>query len=195
MRNLFAVAVGCIGSAVSAETLRFEGVLGNSGELEKPVTFGSMARETRGLGAAYDAARGVLYDRAGSGRLNAYALDGRLLAQYKLPDSQDHRDMMTLCGDHLVMLLGGQLHKLRLNAPDGAAAGKVAAAITEPDGLSSSARGGRIAVRNKAGKLVLLNPADDTVTAFGEAAVDGFTGMDWDEKGDFYLVASKVAYK
>jgi len=112
MRGILSVAVGFLGLAAAAETLRFEGVLGNSGELDRPVTFGSMARETRGLGAAYDAAGGVLYDRAGSGTLNAYALDGRLLAQFGVGDRADaggavpreiHRDPVGLlviqCGE------------------------------------------------------------------------------------------------
>ena len=185
----------CVCLSVSAETLRFEGVLGNSGELDKPVTFGSMKRETRGLGAVYDASRGVLYDRAGSGLLNAYSLDGRLLAQYKIAPDEDHRDMMTLCGEHLVMLLGGRLYKLRLNATAGSTAEKVSAAITDPDGLSSSARNGRLAVRNKTGQIVLLNPADDTIEPFGEALGDGFNGMDWDDEGDFCLIFGKVAHK
>jgi hypothetical protein len=180
---------------VFAETLRFEGVLGNSGELDKPVTFGSLKRETRGLGAAYDAARGVLYDRAGSGTLNAYALDGRLLAQYKIAPDEDHRDRMTLCGEHLVMLLGGKLYRLRLSAPDGSAAEKVSAAISEPDGLSSSARDGRVAVRDKAGRLYLLSPSDDAAAPFGESAGHRFNAMDWDEAGAFYLFTGKEAHK
>lgn len=195
MRSLVAIGLCSMGVLSWAETLRFEGVLGNSGELDKPVTFGSMARETRGLGAAYDASRGVLYDRAGSGTLNAYALDGRLLAQYRLPAEEDHRDTMTLCGEHLVMLLGGKLYRLRLNAPDGAAAVKVSAAVREPDGLSSSARDGRVAVRNKVGQIVLLNPADDTLMPFGEAPGQYCKGMDWDDKGDFFLVFDKAAHK
>ncbi len=195
MRHFLLMATGCLGLAASAETLRFEGVLGNSGELERPVTFGSMRSETRGLGVAYDAVRGVLYERAGRGTLNAYALDGRLLAQHTISDGEDNRDRMTLCGEHLVMLLRGQLFKLRLNAPNGTAAEKIMVAITEPDGLSSSAREGRVAVRNKAGQLFLLNPNNDTAEAFGEAPGSIWTGMDWDEKGGFFVVFSKVAHK
>jgi len=195
MRTFLLIVFGFIGIMVGAETLRFEGVLGNSGELDKPVTFGPMTRETRGLGAAYDASRGVLYDRAGSGVLNAYALDGRMLAQYKIPPSEDHRDALTLCGEHLVMLLGGQLYKLRLNAANGAAAEKITVALADPDGLSSSARKGRVVVRSKTGKMVLLNPADGASESFGEAAGDGFNGMDWDDAGAFFLVFGKVASK
>ena len=187
------VGYGCL--SAGAETLRFEGVIGNSGELDKPVTFGSMARETRGLGAAYDAARGALYDRAGSGRLNAYALDGRLLAQYRLPEDQDPRDAMTRCGGHLVLLLGGRLYRLPLNAPDGAAAERIAAAVAEPDTLSSSAREGRVAVREKAGRLLLLNPADGSAAPFDEAPGAYCGGMDWDETGDFFIVFGKTAHK
>jgi hypothetical protein len=170
-------------------------VLGNSGELDKPVTFASMQRGTRGLGVAYDAKRGVLYERAGSGRLNAYALDGRLLAQYAISADENRFDAMTLCGEHLVMLLGGRLYALRLNAPDGATPAKVEAAISEPVVLSSSAREGRVAVRGKTGKVVLLNPADGAVTPFGDAPGEYCNGMDWDDKGDFYIVFGKEANK
>lgn len=194
MRAIAILTGVCLCLSVSAGTLRFEGVLGNSGELEKPVTFGSMARGTRGLGVAYDAVRGVLYERAGSGRLNAYALDGRLLAQHAISADESHSDMMTLCGEHLVMLLGGRLYQLRLNAPDGAAAEK-AAAIVDPEVLSSSAREGRVAVRNKAGQVVLLNPADGAVTPFGEAPGSYCNGMDWDDKGGFFLIFGKEANK
>ena len=33
--------------------------------MEKPVLFNKVDRNTRGLGAVYDASKGVLYDRAG----------------------------------------------------------------------------------------------------------------------------------
>ena len=193
MKFVLAAAIGCFWSAASAETLRFEGVLGNSGELDKPVTFGSMKRETRGLGVAFDAARGVLYDRAGSGTLNAYALDGRLLAQYVLPTKEDPRDRMTVCGKRLVLLLGGQLFKMRLSAPEGAAVEKMAVSLADPEVLSSSARDGRVAVRTKAGQVVLANPADDTLTPFGDAPGSHCNGMDWDDKGKFFLVFGKEA--
>ena len=179
-----------------AETVRFEGVLGNSGELENPVTFSPMRRDARSLGVVFDAERGVLYERAGHGRLNAYMLDGRQVAQYPLPDSNDHRDMMTLCGDRLVLLLGGQLCTLPLNAPTGTAAQKIQVDIEAPDTLSSSARDGRIAIRSKSGRLVLFSPADGTATPFGEAAAPGpCLGMDWDADGAFFIVFGKTAYK
>lgn len=192
MRSFLFFAVGCVALSAGAESLRFEGVLGNSGELDRPVTFGPPAR---GLGAAYDAARGVLFDRAGSGRLNAYALDGRLLAQYVLPAGQDPRDAMTLCGDTLVLLLGGQLYTLRTDAASGAAAAKLAAPVEAPDTLSSSARQGRVAVRAKSGRLYLLNPTDGRAEAFGEAPGESCNGMDWDERGDFFVLFGKEANK
>lgn len=178
-----------------AETLRFEGVLGNSGELEKPVLFGSMARGTRGLGVAYDAARGVLFERAGGGRLNAYALDGRLHAHYGLPESNDSRDMMTLCGDRLVLLLSGKLYTLPSAAPSGAKADAVAPEVTDADTLSSSAREGRVAVHTKAGRLLLVNPADGAVTPFGDAPGQYCNGMDWDAEGNFFILFGKEANK
>jgi len=185
----------CLALTLPADTLQFEGVIGNSGERERPVTFAPLQRDIRGLGAAFEPRRGVLFDRAGSGRLNAYALDGRLLAQYSLPAGADRSDAMTLCGDHLVLLLRGQLYTLRTDAPDGTAAEKIKCSIVEPEGLSSSARDGRVAVRTKPGALYLLDPANGATTPFGQAPGTPFTGMDWDADGDFFVIFSKTAHK
>ena len=193
MRGILFTALCLAALSAAAETLRFEGVLGNSGELDRPVTFGSMARETRGIGAAYDAARGALYSRAGSGTLNAYALDGRLLAQYRLPTDENHRDAMALCGGRLVMLLGGKLYRIGLGAPDGAAAEKIETAVRDPEVLSASARAGRVAVWCKGGRVCLLDPADGAAEPLGEAPGDGLAGMDWDAQGALVLVFGKVA--
>ena len=196
LRMRFLLTFVCVSWFADAETVRFEGVLGNSGELDNPVTFAPMRRDARSLGVVFDAERGMLYERAGHGRLNAYMLDGRQVAQYTLPDTNDHRDMMTLCGDRLVLLLGGQLYTLPLNAPTGTAAQKIQVDIEAPDTLSSSARDGQIAIRSKSGRLVLFSPADGTVTPFGEAAVsEPCQGMDWDERGAFFIVFGKTAYK
>lgn len=195
MRTFFLLLLLNVGLFSNADSLRFEGVLGNSGELDKPVTFGSMQRETRGLGVAYDAKKGVLYERAGAGRLNAYALDGRLLAQYGVATKDAPSDMMTLCGDTLVLLIGGQLFTLQLNLPAGAVAEKVTALIADPETLSSSSRENRVAVRSKAGQLVLLNPANNTVMPFGEAPGSYCKGMDWNQEGDFFLIFGNEAHK
>ncbi len=194
-RLLLAIILGCTNLSICAETLRFEGVLGNSGELENPVLFGSVARGTRGLGVAYDASCGVLYERAGSGRLNAYALDGRMLAHYALPESNDHRDMMTLCGERLVLLLSGKLYTLPLAAPAGEKAAALAPEVTDADTLSSSAREGRVAVHTKAGRLLLVNPSDGSLTPFGEATGNYCSGMDWDAEGNFFILFGKEANK
>ena len=191
---LTALAGMCL--TAGADAVRFEGVLGNSGELDNPVTFGPMRRDMRSLGVTFDAVRGVLYERAGNRRLNAYTLDGRQIAHYAIPETFDHRDMMTLCGDTLVLLLGAQLYTLPLNAPEGTTAQKLSVEIDAPDTLSSSAHDGRVAVRSKSGRLVLLSPADGAVTPFGEAIAQGpCLGMDWDADGSFFIVFGKTAYK
>lgn len=194
-RLVLAITLGCASLSACGETLRFEGVLGNSGELERPVLFGPTARGTRGLGVAYDAGRGVLFDRAGSGRLNAYALDGRMLAHYVLPESNDTRDAMTLCGERLVLLINGKLYALAAAAADGTAAAPIVPDITEADTLSSSSRAGRVAVRTKTGRLALLNPAEGTLAAFGEAPGNSCHGMDWDAEGNFFAVFGKEAHR
>ncbi|HBC86720.1 MAG TPA: hypothetical protein DCZ94_07190 [Lentisphaeria bacterium] len=101
-----------------ADVITCEGVLGNSGEqgaslvrLEDGVT--------SGFGIVCDR-YGSLWDRGGS-NLNRYAVDGRLLASYKLPKVQVDRnsDMIALIGDTLILRLGNQLYSLSIDAPAG----------------------------------------------------------------------------
>jgi hypothetical protein len=181
--------------AVHAGRLQFEGVIGNSGEMGRPVLFGKVHRNARGLGAAYDAGKGVLYDRAGEGTLNAYALDGRMLARYKLPQSGNHQDRITICGNHLVLLLNNRLYTLPTGAPDGTEASPVNNSVKEPVLLSSSSRDGSLAILCKDRRILLFNPDTSAEEEFGKAPEGRFTGMDWDADGNFYLLQGKTAHK
>ena len=114
---LLAVAGMC---SCQAETLIADGVLGNSGEQGPSlVRFGS--EPARGLGVVVDQA-GSLWDRAGQGVLNRYAADGRLTGHYRIAQSTDGHDQLTVVGDLLVLQLGNHLFTLPLSAASGSEA-------------------------------------------------------------------------
>jgi len=101
--------------AESRYELRFAGILGNSGDSAAAlVTF--EGRLAAGMGPVLDDAN-TLWERGGSRQLNRYALDGRLLASFELPDSHDRSDQLVHAGDHLVMKLRKTLYALPLSAP------------------------------------------------------------------------------
>jgi hypothetical protein len=103
---------------LGAQHISFAGVLGNSGEQGS-----SMVRfaptSARGLGMVYDS-YGTIWDRAGSGRLNRYALDGRLLASYSIATGDSRFDRDTLADKNIILLLSGSLYRLPIDAPPGA---------------------------------------------------------------------------
>lgn len=115
-------AVFSVLGSLSAETLRCTGILGNSGAQGATlVRFGE--KTASGMGVVYDST-GSLWDRGGEGKLNRYALDGRLLASYSLPvsGSLHEKDTAVLFPEMLLVKLGKQLHTLPVNAPPGTAA-------------------------------------------------------------------------
>lgn len=124
--------------------LRFAGSLGNSGDSAQTlVTF--QGRLASGMGPILDDA-GTLWERGGSRQLNRYALDGRLLACFALPDSTDRADQLTRAGGQLVMKLGKALYALPLDAVPGAAPRRLAGGA---DVLSSNAFESRLAVADQ----------------------------------------------
>lgn len=107
------------GGLAQADTLQFAGVLGNSGEQGSSlVKFGP--GDVSGMGVIADE-YGSLWDRAGSGTLNRYAADGRLLASYKLPVTAVNRndDGIVLVSKAVVLRLGKGLYALPVDAPTG----------------------------------------------------------------------------
>lgn len=103
---------------LGAQHITFAGVLGNSGEQGSSlVRFAPTL--AHGLGVVYDS-YGTIWDRAGSGRLNRYALDGRLLATYSIATGDSHFDRETLAGRNIILLLSGRLYRLSIDAPLGA---------------------------------------------------------------------------
>ncbi|MEI7730485.1 MAG: hypothetical protein WCO56_12990 [Verrucomicrobiota bacterium] len=117
--------------STQAQTITWDGVLGNSGQQGAAlVRFGSVGSSTKGpiaggtaagMGVAYDRF-GSLWDRGGSGTLNRYALDGRLLGQYQIPHGIGRNDQLILVGDTLVMQLQDKLFTLPITAAAGTAA-------------------------------------------------------------------------
>jgi hypothetical protein len=160
------------GGATAGWTLRAVGVLGNSGEEgEALVRFG--AKPARGMGVAVDGS-GAIWDRGGDRTLLRYAPDGRLLGSYPLPGGSDTRDRVTLAGDWLVLLLGGQLYRLPVSAAPG----------TAPENLKQSARtisasshGGKVAFAAET-ELGLLDPASGERTVVGAGPQDNWSDIE-----------------
>jgi hypothetical protein len=117
MAALFIVAA----PVAAAETIVCEGVLGNSGGQGADLVRMGDVKAVRGMGVVCDRYQS-LWDRAGDGVLNRYALDGRLLAQYAIAKGTDGRDQLTLVGDVLVLQVAGKLYTLSIDAPAGSAA-------------------------------------------------------------------------
>ena len=144
----------CIATPVVGAKLRFAGVLGNSGDSAATlVTFSQ--KPACGFGPVLDG-ENAIWERAGSTRLNRYALDGRLLASFPLPDSNNKlRDQMTLAGKFLVFHFGRGLYRLPIEAASGSE-------LERLDGnaelMSPSAWRGKVAILTD-GQLFWLNPA------------------------------------
>jgi len=150
-RNIILAFCCCMTSAVTAFSeparLRCVGVLGNSGEQGATLVRFSenRSRDQRdGLGIVCDRF-GTLWDRAGVGRLNRYALDGRLVASVDLPTKRaTHLDAATLVDDALVLLLKDDLWLLDVAAEKlefkGDAVAEVSAAIEAGRIVSSRAK-------------------------------------------------------
>ncbi len=138
-------------SSLAAAELRFAGTLGNSDD-SQAVFAGKLFS---GIGPVLDN-EGTLWERGGSTRLNRYALDGRLLASFEIPEGDERgSDQMTRVGDLLVLKLKKALYTLPLNA---AAGTKPARLKGEVDALASSAQGNRVMVIEK-DALATVDPA------------------------------------
>jgi len=173
-----------IASSLAAAELRFAGTLGNSDD-SQAVFAGKLFS---GIGPVFDE-EGTLWERGGSTRLNRFALDGRLLASFEIPEGDERgSDQMTRVGDLLVLKLKKALYTLPLNA---AAGTKPARLKGEVDALASSALGNRVMVIEKDAlaaidpatgeRMPMMQPgaqirslhveADGTICGFGEGKV------------------------
>lgn len=176
--------------SAGAEQIVCAGVLGNSGEAgDTLVRFGPVGSHDSGLGVVYDRL-GSLWDRAGKGTLNRYAPDGRLLAQYRIPDGgggwQD-QDAIALAGDTIVMKLGRRLYTLSVTAPPGSEPNDLG---VEAERMSLGSANGRVAAYAN-GKLFLL----DAETGRTQQVAESGGGVAWLELGPDEAVYAVVDWK
>lgn len=143
-RRVMAAAVLGLAPPCFAGSLTCEGVLGNSGE-QGAALVRFAAEPARGMGVAYDRF-GSLWDRGGAGVLNRYALDGRLLATYRIAKESGDSDQLALAGDTLVLLLRGALFTLGIASPAGSEAQPLKVGA---DAISFHAHGTQLAARSK----------------------------------------------
>lgn len=148
------VVMGVFALAARADEIVREGVIGNSGAQGRTLVRFSKD-PAKGMGVVRDRF-GSLWDRGGGGVLNRYAVDGRLLATYKLPARGGGSDKLTIAGDTLVMLIGSQLYKLDV-ADKGAKNPEELKIRAEK--ISFGSANGRIACVDKERRLFWLDPA------------------------------------
>jgi sugar lactone lactonase YvrE len=143
MRTILLVTfllAGPVAQAAPSAALHFHGVLGNSGEQGTTlVRFATKTdlRRVVGIGVACDRF-GTLWSRGGDGRLDRYAVDGRLLAQFAIPTSTHGGDRLVLLGNFLVMQLNERLWTLPVTAAAGQQPAPLKIKVTR---LSFSAEG------------------------------------------------------
>ncbi len=115
---LFALISSTLSIHSMAGTIVCDGVLGNSGEQGNSLVKYE-GGTTSGIGVVCDR-YGTLWDRGGTA-LNRYAVDGRLLASYRLPkvNADRNSDAIALSGDTLILRLGKSLYSLSIDAPAG----------------------------------------------------------------------------
>jgi hypothetical protein len=156
----------------NAATLVNEGVLGNSGEAgQSLVRFGGKFRDSRaftqpqgmpteaGMGVVLDRF-GFLWDRGGTGVLNRYAVDGRLVGQYKIPPGAAQNDQLTLVGDNLILQLKSKLYSLPVTSPNGSEARPL---NRDSQAISFGTFGGKFASLQGA-KIFLIDAASGAAT-------------------------------
>lgn len=184
MRTPFLTLAAMLASASSlAATIRSAGVLANSGESgDHLVRFA--AKGASGMGVALDR-YGTLWDRGGEGRLNRYAVDGRLVAHYTIPRGSDRNgDRITIVGDTVVVRVRGRLHKIGVDAPSGSSAQK----LNIEASMSAGSCRGRIACIDKDRHLFLLDPASGERTGVCTLTFEPGNGLDQDSDGNIYVM-------
>lgn len=163
--------MACCFEAAQGQDLQFHGVLGNSGEQGASlVRFGPpmQSRQACGMGVVYDQF-GTLWDRAGVGTLNRYAIDGRMLATFKIPQGVGVGDHLVCVGDTLVMLIRDRLFTIKIEplvagqangsaSPKASASGVVDLKLSAKV-ISTNAHQGRLAIFGSEGELSWLSVA------------------------------------
>ncbi len=164
-----------------------EGVIGNSGESgEALVRFAP--RAARGMGVAFDRFD-TLWDRAGTGRLNRYAADGRMLGHVALPARAGRNDALALAGDTLVLLVSGRLYSVNVADPRAEAR----PLKIEAERMSLSARDGLVACIGKDAALFLLEPGKGSRRdVCSLAALDRVDAVELGPEGTVYVRSGRT---
>jgi len=184
MRSLLLAGVAAlITLPARGETIRCAGVLCNSGESgDALVRFAP--KPASGMGVAFDR-YGTLWDRGGEGRLNRYAVDGRLIAHYTIPQGNDRTgDRVTIVGDTVVLRVRKWLYKIGVDAPPGSSAEKLGIEAA----LSAGSCRGRVACVDKERRLFLLRPATGERTDVCTLQFEFGNGLDIDSDGNIYVM-------
>ena len=152
--------------SLSAQSLRNAGILGNSGE-QGPSLVRFSDKQTQGMGVVYDRF-GTLWDRAGDGKLNRYAQDGRLLASWTIPLRKPTHlaDSTVLIGDTLLFNQERKLYTFSINSAPGAAPVLLPIEVTQlspsaVDGWAAAARDGEVFLVNLAGETKPVGKVTD----------------------------------
>ena len=182
--NFTVFYAGVVGMTWCAE-IHTVGVLGNSGESGQTlVTFSG--KPAPAMGPVLDSQM-TLWERGGATQLNRYALDGRLLSSFELPQSNDRNDQMTLVGDVLLLRLRNGLYALDVNAKAGDIPQRLLGSI---DLMSSSSYDGRVAIYEKNGdQLSWFAPADEKRTPIAQPGL-GMHSLHVGSDGTVYAFAS-----
>ncbi len=153
-------------SVCAAEpALQVAGVTGNAGEqggslIRQPASMaGQHAYDPIGCGLALDR-QGTLWTRLVEDRVSRLALDGRLLAEFPAPPSNSKYDALVIVDEHVVLLAGGKLLSLALDAAPGTAFKPLGVTLRA---LARTSFKRRLAAVTPESRIVLVNPVDGTV--------------------------------
>lgn len=190
---------GRVDFVTGEETLKaeFVGVVGNSGTEEKPVQMGPY--EVGGqsqAGPYFDEATGLLYETAGSQRLNVLGLDGVVRRSYRIPAGKfaTRGESLVRVGESLYFRRNERLWRVGVSEADGAEAERAACELEGIRMLSSSARDGEIALWLKDQTLWLWNAETGKARKLGALELR-LESLDWNRSGTLFAFTQDTVYK
>ncbi len=189
-------------ASAAALTPRFVGYAGNSGSTDRPVLLGPFERgdphgQQTQTGPYFDEQTGLLYMSSARNRLTAYALDGRVEANYTIPSGYfTHTgDPLVRMGDNLIFRRNKVLWQLPLNAPDGTAATKAPCKLTKIRLISSSTKDGELAVLLEDKTLHLWKAETGESRELGVLDVPNPLNLVWNASGDLYAFEARTVHR
>jgi len=182
----FGIILLLANSSEAAEGIVFDGILGNSGEKgDSLVTTSKTGNPRDTFGSVLDRA-GTIWASAGSGRINRYSLDGRLLASFKAP-AANNRSMMTIVNDTIVIMADRdcKLYKLDVNAEPGSS--PVPMNIKNVDEISFGSKDGKIAYVTADSNLFQLDVKSGESKQLGPTGEGRCNGVEMTPDGKIFL--------